>query len=126
MSCILRVEGREFDVDSYLHQTKFQPSAIFRKGALKGVEKSAIHITVSNALPSELPAQFRDALQFLKTNRDALTALKAFRGVEILYLDFSILAQESKVEKYTFSPDLLYYASSIGIGIEVTRFSKKP
>jgi len=113
------ITGRDFDIDGYLHQTKLQPSALFRKGALKGVEKSAIHITVSNAGLNDLGAQIRDAIQFLKQNREALAALKAFKGVELLSLDFTVVDQTGKAQHYVFPAELLYYTGSSGIGIEL-------
>lgn len=123
MPAILRAEGKDFDVISYMRATGFKPSAIFLKSQFPKLAKSAIHLTLSSS--DEWNQQLTDSLDFLKKNETALRQLSQQKDVEKLILDVSIKALDTKYPKLDLPKQFLRYSSSLELDIEISIFSKE-
>lgn len=69
MSCVLRVAGRHFDVDSFLKGSTLRPLIVCHRGErqfpnpkIQLSEKSGMNVSVSEREFSDLPGQIEDAI----------------------------------------------------------------
>jgi hypothetical protein len=130
--CVLRVTGKEFDVDRQLAASEFTPCHVFRKGEPRSAsqpdgkrhEVSGFTVDVSRASRSSLVEQARDAVAFLKQHRAALAALRSAPGMEDMRLDFPV---DLRIDRKTvmaqfdyFPPELVSLAGSLGLGLEIS------
>jgi hypothetical protein len=120
MPCILRVEGKDFDVDDYLKNRPFQPSAIFRKGSFKGLIKSAFHITISNSSDPNSKSLEMEIRVFLEKNYSTLTELANVPGVDSLTLDITLIVPSATHLKFSFSSALLKLVGALKMEMEVS------
>ena len=125
MSCVLRVNGTELDLDELLSKCEIDPVAVFRKGYPRSASKptgsvhsvSGANFDVSRADFSELKLQISDALVFLKENESFVRRLRSFPGVEELCLDFGADIQPPGWCSFSFPPELLVAAGSQGVSL---------
>jgi len=131
MSCVLRVRGVEFAVDTFLSNSTLKPVAVFRKGHPQypevkpegpKLDASGLHIVVSEADFSMLQAQIADAVEFLERNRTELSHLKAFPGIDKISLDFGIEEREVAAQSERFPPKLLSLLGELGVWLEFTLY----
>jgi hypothetical protein len=131
--CVLRVSGEEFDPDSFLAGSNLQPCKIFRRGEARlpksapsgpKYAKSAINLAVSDRSWSELPAQMKDAEEFLTANRSELDRLTNSPGVTDATLDFPVelrINGETVVAQCDrFPASLVSIAGALGIALELS------
>jgi hypothetical protein len=83
MSCVLRVSGRDFDVDSFLNESALKPLVVSHRGeqlytGSRVEEQSGMNLSVSEREFSDLPGQIEDAVRFLKQNAKELGRLRDF------------------------------------------------
>jgi hypothetical protein len=129
--CILRVYGKNFDVDTFLEGTTLKPYAVWHKGEENSIRKevyqySGFQCDVSTASDDMLEPQIEAALSFLTLHYDSLAKLTGYEYEA--YLDFGIFSRlgEDAEGKYIcvqndyFPPALLKAAGSLGIGIELS------
>jgi hypothetical protein len=129
MSCILRADGKDFDVDNFVEKSAMKVYSCWRKGERRfhesstntqKHESSGIQIEVSNAEFSELAMQIDDAIKFLKENAGEVKKLVSFPGVEGAELDFGV---ESKpLAFYTFPAELVSLAGAVGVALIVSAY----
>ena len=81
---------------------------------------STVHLEVSEAASSALPAQIEDAIAFLTANGGALSAAVQFPGVERATLDFAVESKDVAIDSKYLPPDLMKRAGVLGIGIELS------
>lgn len=78
MSCILRIEGKQFKVDDFLESTKLNPYKVFRTGEKIKIGKKKVEdsngcfFDLSKADFKNFEQQKKDATEFLKANYDQL------------------------------------------------------
>jgi hypothetical protein len=95
--CVLRVTGRQFDIDGQLASLGLPPCNVFRAGEPRLTSKpdgkrhavSGFTIDVSRGSWSSLRGQVDDAIGFLKRHRDVLASIRSAPGVEDMRLDCS-------------------------------------
>ena len=133
MSCVLRVSGKNFDVDSYLQESKLKVISVYYEGKprmeskldSKKNEKSGFNIGVSEGDFNDLDKQIKDAIQFLKENSDKLNKLNDFL-INIkdsgICLDFGIKKRNTVVQSNSFPSELLTLAGDLGLDIELTQY----
>jgi len=129
MACVLRVAGRDFDVDAYLGRGVLAPSAVYRRGearfptlprARKSLQ-SGFSIVVSKKEFSDFPGQVRDALSFLGRHRRAVRALRRRNGVESATLDFGVERRpDATVQAQVFPEELVRTAGELGLALELS------
>jgi hypothetical protein len=126
MSCVLRVWGRDFDVDSFLfNNTELDPINIWYKGQPKLKTKpnghvsktSGLSIELSDADFSELDKQINEAFLFCKAHQNILTKLVSYKGVEGAIADFGVEIYSPWWHSFSFVPKLLLLMGSIGISL---------
>jgi hypothetical protein len=132
MSCILRVGGRNFDVDVFTDTTKLKPYKKSYIGQPKFISKpdgeklshSSISIETSNADFDNFKKQIADTIRFLKRNREKLAHVASTKGIEYAVLDFGIdLRIDRKkvlIQSDTFPSELLKLAGNLGFDIELS------
>ena len=128
MGCVLRVAGRDFDVDT-CRRGALVPSAVYRRGearfstlprARKNLE-SGFSILVSKTNASPFADQTEDALSFLALHRRAIRALRRHEGVESAVLDFRLeQPAEFTGQGQVFPEALVRLAGGLGLGLELS------
>lgn len=134
MSCILRISGRDFDVDEFLKTTGFTPVRVFRKGdptcsTESGVqEESGCNIKISSADFDEFERQKEDALKCLTDQFEQVELFRKYQG-ESADIDFGIRTRFIEEEVYVHTdfllPELLLVTGKLGIGIALSYYWTK-
>ncbi len=134
MSCILRIFGRNFEVDEFLKITGLIPIRIYRKGEQarfteSGVqEDSGCNIKISSADFDEFERQKEDALKFLTDQFEQVELFKKYQG-ESADIDFGIRTRFIEEDVYTHTdflpPELLLVTGKLGIGIALSYYWTK-
>lgn len=130
MGCVLRAFGREFDPDQFLQGATVSPSKVWRKGEPrigplhgKVQDNSGLNVTVSSAAIGDLEQQTRDAVGFLRNNKQELARLVAFRGLERAGLDFAVeWSKGAATQTDCLSRELIGLAGELGLDIEVSHY----
>jgi hypothetical protein len=126
--CVLRATGDSFQVENFLEVSSLVPCNIFIKGERKASNRlwdtCGITIVVSDSDGSELATQIRDAIEFLRNNRDELFRLRNFDGVEVMELDFGIYRKNGFLQSNLFPAELIVFAGDLQIGIELSIFGE--
>lgn len=125
MSCILRVSGTDFNVNSFMVKPSLEVDSFwsrgekrFPKSANSGINQSSgIRVVVSEADFSELAAQIQDAISFLDKNLEQVQFLASFPGVEGAILDFGAEIYPPGWASFTFPPVLLALAGKAGVSL---------
>lgn len=130
MSCVLRLEGAQFNVKGFLAKSGINAYDVWNSGDQDRLGRRrampGCKIAVSEADFNDLSGQIRDAITFLRTNLSALQELSAFGlGTEDQpCLDFAIetrmLDVGSQVD--TFPSELLKLAGAIGLDIMLSQY----
>jgi hypothetical protein len=129
MSCVLRVWGVDFDVDTFMASCKLEPSKVFRKGELRFPvsqpdgprrNRSGVNFEVSSADFSELALQIEDALIFVRRHAESISELRAFPGVEDVTIDFGADIHPPGWCSFNFSSEVLLAVGKLGISLELS------
>jgi hypothetical protein len=126
MSCVLRIGGKELDVDALVENLTLPAYRVDRKGEprrlrRRGVfDESTIHVDVSAADFADLPTQVADAISFLTANVDAVRTAVRFPGVRHATLDFTVESKDVAIDSSYLPPALLRCAGELGVGIELS------
>ena len=129
MSCMLRIGGQEFDLDAFAASNSVVPDSTWRKGekrfpksqtSTKISDTSGIRIAASDADMSELEKQIDETLQFIRKNHDELRKAIQMPGVEFAVLDFGCEIHPPGWSSFTFPPEILSLAGSIGASLCVS------
>lgn len=129
MSCVLRVSGRNFDIDSFVSRSSFKPLIIFRRGqrrfqnsTITPEEESGMNVSVSEREFADLPGQITDAIQFLTENADELKRLRTLDDVEQVALDFPIQRRDVAVQRDCFPATLLALMGELQIALIISKY----
>ena len=132
MSCFFRVGGVEFDVDEFIATSRL--SVRYYRAYRKGepmfpvtqpegrVDKhSGVNIKVSAAMRDDLQSQIKDAIAFLKENKQEIESLCGLHGVEFAGLDFAVELPD-QLDSNCFPSELLHLAGGLGLSMELTYY----
>ncbi len=131
MSSVLRVTGRDFDVDRCCAQLGLAPCAAYRRGEPmfpasqpdgRRNEQSGVHLVVSDAGFEEFPRQVEEAIAFLRAHGGEVRQLVQFPGVESACLDFGVTRRDVAVQCEYLPPELVRLAGELGLGIELSQY----
>lgn len=130
MSCVLRASGDNFDVDSFLADSKFKPCAIYHKGEQKHPFKndnlsasSGFTLDVSEAGFDEFNQQVQDAASFITENYIELARLKSYPGINSISLDFGVNKNfDAAVKFLRFPQELIQKVAALNIGLEISLY----
>ena len=128
--CVLRVTGKQLDVDRQLASSGLTPCKVFRKGEPRAwrpdgkLYASGFTVDVSRGSWSNLAERVDDAVAFLMQHEAALGALRSAPGVEDMRLDFPVnlrIDRETVMAQFDyFSPELVSLAGALGLGLEIS------
>ncbi len=124
MSCIFRISGKELILENLLSLLS-KPEKLFIKGEEKGrqvIQRNSANYLVSDADFDQFQKQKQDATNYLQKNNATLQEVMALPGVESACLDFAVEENESFTQSNYFEPELLKFAGTLGIGIELTMY----
>ena len=131
MACVLRVTGRDFDVDSFLNDSALKPLIVYHRGEprfsgpkIEPDEWSGMNVSVSEREFSDLSGQIQDAMRFLSENAAEVRRLRTFPGVERLEMDFPIVDRDVAVQTDCFPSALLTSLGELQIGLSISRYSR--
>jgi hypothetical protein len=79
-------------------------------------------VLVSNADFNEFPRQVEEAIAFLLSNREQVSRLSEFSGVEGPTLDFGIARRNVLLQCDCFPAELIRLAASCGLAIELSQY----
>lgn len=122
--CVLRAAGESFDVEKFLAKSPFKPSVVYRKGqrrrpASRGSQTaSGFNVIISESEDSE--EQVKEAIRFLRENREELLRLTRANGMENVTLEISSPQREFASRIAHLPTELLSAAGAFGIDIDVT------
>jgi len=134
MACVLRVSGKNFNVDKFLKQTKLKYCAIYRMGEPRSKfkpdgkknEKSGINIAVSDADFYQLDKQISGTIKFLIKHQKELKKLLKYPGVSpISELDFGVAIRDVAIQSDYLPPKLIALAGRLGLGCRMTLYPSK-
>jgi hypothetical protein len=129
LAAVIRVAGRDFDVDAFLAPSTLKPCAVHRRGERRFAgsstndrlhEKSGMNIVASDAGLDEFDRQATEATQFLECHADEIRRLASYPGVEAVTLDFGIAQRNVPAQSDYLPPELVRAAASLGLGIELS------
>jgi len=135
MTCIFRAAGTNFDVDGFIAKSPLVADSLWRKGEKrfprsKSSEEingsSGIRVVASEADFSELFQQIEDVIVFLRQNQEPIKALASFPGVEGTVLDFGVEIYPPGWASFTFPPELLFLAGSVGVSLCLSVYPTDP
>jgi len=132
MSCILRIDGKNFKVDDFLKSTDLKPYKTYRIGEKMKIGKKKIEdsngcsFDLSNADFNDFEQQRKDATEFLKVNFDKLKTVFSFglSDNENPKIDFGITTRMHEVgAQFDYlEPELLKLAGNLDFGIEISQY----
>lgn len=128
MSCILRISGKNFDVDAFIKQSLLVAYSFWRKGERRfpdGAESSinkindssGIRILASEADFSELSKQIEETIVFLQNTHEEIKKITSLPTVEWATLDFGAEIHPPGWSSFTFPPELLSLAGFAGVSL---------
>jgi hypothetical protein len=128
--CVLRANGKDFDVDLFLRKSPIEPCKVYRRGEPRFAasqphgpthETSGFNANVSTKEWDDLAGQITDAKSFLTEQRAELDRLRKFAGVDGIEIDFPIPLRIGRnnvaVQSDRFPADLIFAAGSLGIDV---------
>jgi hypothetical protein len=130
--CVLRVTGKQFDVDEHLAVSGLIPDKVFHAGEPRWMSQpggkrydvSGFTVEVSRGSWSSLDDQTHDAIGFLKQHEDAVKRLRADPNVEDMRLDFRVdlrIDRKNVMAQFDyFPPELVSRAGALGLGLEIS------
>lgn len=134
MGTILRISGKEFNVDKFDIGWNLMPTTIHRKDDLtrksnsksRKIEFSQLIFDVSKADYSNLKEQINDTIIFLKEYSSYLDRLSKEVTIETITIDFAFNSRidgiDVEVQTDYFPPELMRLLGSFNIGIVLTQW----
>jgi hypothetical protein len=129
MTCVLKVAGREFDVDAYIERGTLVPSGVYRRGEARFPtlprarpnSRSGFNVVVSKKPFADFDGQVREAVTFLGRHRRAVQALRRRPGVEVAVLRFGVeRPSDGTVQVQLFPEDLVGLAGQLRLALELS------
>jgi len=131
VSTVIRVYGRDFDVDTFVATCTLPVCTVKRRGEPvlaasqpdgRRHEQSGVHVLASDADFTLFPAQVGDAIAFLRSHGVELRRLRTFAGVETATLDFGIERRDVAVQSDRLPAELLRLAAALDLDIELSQY----
>ena len=131
MSAIIRVYGKDFNVDAYVADCTLPVCTVKRRGEPvfptsqpdgRRHEQSGVHVLASEAEFREFRTQVDEAIAFLRANEAELRRLRTYSGVETATLDFGIERRDVAVQSDRLPAELLRLAGALDVDIELSQY----
>ncbi len=134
MGCVLRVSGKNFDVDKFLKKTKQKICKVYYRGmpifkskpAGEKYRESGINFTVSKADFSNLKGQIKGAIKYLNKHNAELKQLSRCPDLDgEMLLDFGVEDRDTYTQADLLPSELLKSAGCLNISISISRYPVK-
>ena len=134
MSCILRIVGKDFDVDAFILKSEIAPYKRFYKGDPKyqskpdgaKLDNSGCIIELSNADFHNFAQQLKDATAYLTQHKEKFKLINNFPGIDYSILDFGLENDDIKfIQTYYLPNDLLKIVGELGLSIELSLYQSE-
>ena len=131
MSAVIRVHGKNFNVDEFVANCRLPVCAVKRRGESvfaasqpegRRHEQSGVHVLASDADFTLFPVQAAETIAFLRANEVELRRLRTFAGVETATLDFGIERRDVAVQSDRLRAALLRLAGALDLDIEISQY----
>ncbi len=130
MSCLLRILGKDLDVDGLLRRISIPPNRIWRKDEPrsrtnptgKSFASSGASFVASDADMSEFDRQVEQATAFLEKHCAQISAASRFVGVEEASIDFGVTLRDVAIHSDYLPVELLAVAAKCGLGLEISHY----
>jgi len=131
MSCILKISGKDLNLDEFLAKIKMTPYRKVNKGEPlnrvgKRISESSIAaFTTSDAGFDDIKDQIKETIMFLNDNKDNLSHILSTPEVEYAWIDFgvnSIIADDHLTQGFFFPFELIKLCGELGIAIELSTY----
>jgi hypothetical protein len=121
IGCYLSASGKQFDVDTFLEDSSFDPEVVHYYGdqtRLPGrvCESSGFALDINDVF-GQLTVQIPSAIQFLRDQQQELRRLTEFPGVTDVRIVFTYCPGNVATRDEYFPPELVRLAGSLSIGI---------
>jgi hypothetical protein len=133
MSCVLRISGGSFDVESFLRDSSLVPLIVLHRGHSRFADSrqppedhSGMNVSVSTRDFSDLAGQIADAIAFLSAHTPELSRLRNYPGVEKMQLDFPVEDRDTLVQTDVFPATLLTLMGKLNIELAVSHYPPEP
>jgi hypothetical protein len=129
LSCVLRIDGRDFKVDRYLRTTGLVADCVYRRGEKlrAGVfcQTSGFTVLVSEPENEDFSTAVADVVSFLRGHRGELEKLREVPGVDGMNLDFGrgFKVGEMMAQSTRLPVELIEECAEIGIEIELSIYA---
>jgi hypothetical protein len=129
LSCVLRIDGRDFNVDHYLRTTGLVADCVYRRGEMLRAgtlhQTSGFTVLVSEPENEDFSTAVADAVSFLRGHRGELEKLSEVPGVDGMSLDFGrgFKVGEMMTQSTRLPVELLKECAEIGIEIELSIYA---
>jgi hypothetical protein len=129
MSCVLRILGKDLNIDDFILHSGIIPYKKWYKGSpqLQSKSDGKLHehsgcaVEISKAEFNEFQQQLKDAVIFLRSNESQLSYITTTPTIEYAVLDFGVNYEINKFNQTHYFPtDFLMELSQLNIGLEVT------
>jgi hypothetical protein len=131
MGCVLRVWGKNFDVDAFWSGSSLDPLTVWHTGEPQAPtsnpkgrqhQDSGMNVSVSVREFSDLAGQVNDAISFLRAHHKELLRLRNFPCSEGTTLDFPVEDREVACQRDTFPSELLALMGGLKITLAISRY----
>jgi hypothetical protein len=129
MSCVLRVTGKDLNIDDVL-SINLKTDSFWKKGQPKSSVKSdgekhknsGVTYLTSNAEFENFELQVKESINYLAENVDKIKSILSFPDIDFAVLDFGIVWRDVAIQSDYFPPDLVKIAGELGLGIELSQY----
>ena len=127
---VLRVSNAAFDVDAFLADCPWTPSAVFRRGdvGIRGrvAKASGFNLSIGRAGFDDFAGQQAEAIAFLTREAAEVRRLVETVGEDEVVLDFGIERREVAGQFDRFSAGLVRVAGVCGLALELSHYAVSP
>jgi len=133
MSCILRIGGKDLDIDNFAGKVDI----FWYKEAYKGTSRnlagtkkydnSSLSVTTSDAGFNEICRQIDDTVRFLNHYKNKLLAIKDTPEVEFATINFGVdsnIDEEHLTQSFNLPVELIAICGQLGIAIEISIYKQ--
>jgi hypothetical protein len=129
--CCLTAIGSNFDVDAFMSHSAWRDFAsIHHRGEATHLitqpvqQHSGLSFGISDLDEDELEPQVRDAMEFLRRERDEIQRLAAFPGVELLEFRMGLFwRRDTLCQFHTLPGEFLRLAGEVGVAVTLSIYA---
>lgn len=130
MSCILRVYGKDLNIDSLLAIIDLEYDRVWRRGESRQASKSGgkrhdhsgMTFVASDADFSDFGQQVDETTNYLESYGDQIVIIASFEGVQTAVLDFGIELRDVAIHSDVLPLRFLRAAAEAGVSVGLSHY----